>query len=119
MQFNYEEKINIRFMLFSMFEGCSSLKSLPDISKFHTNKAVSLTSMFEGCSSLKTLPDISMWDTSNVSYMKKMFKGCSSLESLPDISKWDIVSLKDKETFGMFEGCAESLNIPEKFKNNK
>ena len=45
--------------------------------------------MFYGCSSLISLPDISKWDTKNVTNMSDMFNGCSSLISLPDISKWD------------------------------
>ena len=78
--------------------------------------------MFSGCSSLKSLPDISNWNTSNVIIMNNIFFGCSSLHSLPDISKWDItLTLKFKDfykgTVGMFDGCSESLIIPEKFNN--
>ena len=35
-----------------MFSGCSSLSSLPDISKWNTNNVTTMTSMFDGCSSL-------------------------------------------------------------------
>ncbi len=42
--------------------------------------------MFSGCSSLKFLPDVSKWDTHNVKNMSKMFNGYNSLISLPDIS---------------------------------
>ena len=42
--------------------------------------------MFYGCSSLSSLPDISKWNTNNVKDMRYMFYGCSSLSSLPDIS---------------------------------
>ena len=45
--------------------------------------------MFCNCSSLISLPDISKWNTKNVLAMCEMFKDCSSLTSLPDISKWD------------------------------
>ena len=48
-----------------------------------------MESMFYGCSSLLSLPDISKWNTSNVTNMGYMFFGCSSLSSLPDISKWN------------------------------
>ena len=105
-----------------LFKDCKSLE-LPDISNWNTSNVINLCSMFEGCSSLKSLPDISKWYTSNVGDMRYMFKGCSSLKSLPDISKWDIkLSLQFKDIYGgiegMFDGCSESLNIPEKFKNN-
>ena len=63
----------------SMFKGCTSLISLPDISKFDVSNVVDMSSMFSNCSSLQNLPDISNWNTSNVKDMKKMFKNCSSL----------------------------------------
>ena len=43
-----------------------------------------------GCSSLTTLPDISKWNTNNVTNIAYIFVGCSSLTTLPDISKWNI-----------------------------
>ena len=45
--------------------------------------------MFDCCSSLSSLPDISKWNTINVKDMSSIFFGCSSLLSLPDISKWN------------------------------
>ena len=42
--------------------------------------------IFYECSSLLSLPDISKWNTNNVNNMSYMFSGCSSLKSLPDIS---------------------------------
>ena len=41
--------------------------------------------MFYGCSSLISLPDISKLDTKNVIDMRDMFNECSSIISLPDI----------------------------------
>ena len=46
-----------------------------------------MSDMFGGCSSLKSIPDISNWNTTNVYNMSDMFRGCSSLKSIPDISK--------------------------------
>ena len=51
--------------------------------------------MFYGCSSLSSLPDISKWNTNNVTDMSWMFLGCPSLSSLPDISKWTTKNVKD------------------------
>ena len=45
--------------------------------------------IFFGCSSLISLPDISKWNTNNVTNMEGLFANCSSLISLPDISKWN------------------------------
>ena len=39
--------------------------------------------MFYGCSSLSTLPDITKWDTQNVTNINKMFDGCSKLTYMP------------------------------------
>ena len=59
-----------------MFDDCSSLSSLPDISKWNTNNVTDMNHMFEYCSSLSSLPDISKWDTNNVTDMKYMFYNC-------------------------------------------
>ena len=61
-----------------MFSRCSSLSSLPDISKWITNKVTNISYMFYGCSSLSSLPDISKWNTYNVNYMDNMLYGCSN-----------------------------------------
>ena len=73
---------------------------------------------FYGCSSLKSLPDISKWDTGNVIDMKGMFYGCSSLLSIPDLSKWNLNKNPNKD--GMFYGCNNLSNISILFskKNN-
>jgi len=41
--------------------------------------------MFNGCTQLSSLPDISIWKTNNVIDMSFMFNGCTQLSSLPDI----------------------------------
>ena len=52
-----------------------------------------MTSMFSGCSSLSSLPDISKWNPNYNTDIIYMFKGYSSLISLPDISKWNIIKI--------------------------
>jgi len=49
------------------------------------NNVTNMSYMFSRCSSLSSIPDISKWDTNNVTDMSYMFGGCSSLSSLPDI----------------------------------
>ena len=51
--------------------------------------------MFNGCSSLISIPDISVWNTENIEDISHMFSGCSSLTSLPDISKWNTKNIKN------------------------
>ena len=77
-----------------MFDGCESLFSLPDISKWKACNVNNMCSMFDRCKSLSSLPDISKWNTSNVNDMSYMFYGCKSLSSLPDISKWNTSNVK-------------------------
>ena len=64
-----------------MFRNCSSLISLPDISKWNTNNVKNMFGMFNNCSSLLSLPDISKWNTNNVADMRFKrfrFNNCSS-----------------------------------------
>ena len=42
-----------------------------------------MSEMFYYCSSLSSLPDISKWDTSNVTNMSFMFYGCKSSLNIP------------------------------------
>ena len=70
--------------------------------------------MFSLCSSLSSLPDISKWNTNNVTDMSNMFSRCKSLSSLPDISNWNIDNVENFDN--MFGGCKDSLDIPNKFK---
>ena len=59
--------------MFSMFQECSSLSELPDISKWNTIKVKDMRYIFYQCSSLKLLPDISKWNISNVTDISFMF----------------------------------------------
>jgi len=128
-------------ILSGMFYGCSSLLSLPDISKWNISNADNISGMFCGCKSLSYIPNISKWDTSKIYDMSMLFAGCKSLEILPDISKWKVDNVKTmaymfsdcislsflpdiskwntsntKSMSDMFKGCMESLKIPSKFK---
>ena len=46
--------------------------------------------MFFNCTSLVSLPDISKWNVNKVENMMGLFESCTSLLSLPDLSKWNI-----------------------------
>jgi len=94
-----------------MFRYCSSLSSLPDISKWDTNNVTDMSYMFYGCSSLSSLPDISKWDTDNVTNMSYMFHGCSSLSSLPDISEWNTNNVTNMS--GIFNQCKSLSSLPD------
>ena len=99
-----------------MFKGCSCLKTLPNISKWNTEKINIMKGLFEGCTSLKELPDISKWDMKNIRDISRIFKGCTSLISLPDISKWNIKNVKNINE--IFNGCSSLKSLPDLSKWN-
>jgi len=119
--YNYNEEeneLNITLVktgninnLNSMFAHCSSLTSLPDISRLDTSNVEDMSSMFLNCKKLVEIDDISKWEVSKVRSMKCMFFNCQSLSSLPDIGKWNI---NDPNMNAMFEGCNTNI-IPDKF----
>ena len=41
--------------------------------------------LFNGCNNLSSLPDISKWDTNKVTDMSYIFNGCSNLSSLLNV----------------------------------
>ena len=63
-----------------LFSFCSSLKSLPDISKWKTDNVILMTGMFYSCRALQSIPDISKWNFSNVDYYGNIFANCISLK---------------------------------------
>ena len=46
-----------------------------------------MRSMFNGCSKLSSLPDISKWNTNNVTNYEDIFDQCLKLSKLPNIFK--------------------------------
>ena len=67
--------------MYGMFYCCSSLSSLPDISKWNTNNVTNMSKMFSGCSNLSEL-NLSSFNTNNVTDMNGMFSGCSNLNQV-------------------------------------
>jgi len=94
-----------------MFDECTSLIYLPDISNLNTNYVTNMSYMFNNCSSLICLPDFLDWNTSNVTDMSMMFGECSSLLELPDISGWDIS--KVTSLHGLFCSCKSLKSFPD------
>ena len=69
--------------------------------------------MFSNCSSLISLPDISKWKINNINNMSEMFSNCSSLASLPDILKWKI---KNINRISMYDNCISTIILPKRIK---
>ena len=94
-----------------MFNECSSIIFLPDISKWNTSRVTDMSFMFSNCSSLLSLPDISKWNTSKVSNMGWMFSGCNSLSSMPDISNWNTSNVIGMSC--IFSRCSSLTELPD------
>ena len=94
-----------------MFYKCSSLSTLPDISKWNINNVENINGIFCGCLLLSSLPDISRWNTNNINNMSNMFSYCSSLISLPDISKWNTTNVINMSY--MFSYCLSLTSLPD------
>ena len=47
-----------------------------------------MTYMFNKCSSLSFLPDISKWNTNHANHINFLFKGFPSLLKISGVSKW-------------------------------
>ena len=85
----------------SMFQGCSSLTSVP---LFNTAAVTSMANMFDGCSALTSVP---LFNTAKVTSMANMFQGCSSLTSVPLFNTVAVTTMS-----GMFSGCSSLLSVP-------
>ena len=92
-----------------MFFECSSLKDLY-FSGFKTNNVTDMSDMFNGCTSLLGVLDISSFNTSKVESMASMFNGCSKITG---ISLSNFNTSKVTNMFGVFEECSglTSLNL--------
>ena len=101
-----------------MFENCSSLLYLPDISKWNISNVTNMDYLFSDCISLSKLPDISIWKTENLIYMEKIFYNCSVMQ-LPDISKWNLTKVKNlNENFGSYNYGNNSESLSSSFKKS-
>ena len=94
-----------------IFNGCKSLKSLPDISKWNTSNVVNMRNLFSGCKFLSSLPDISKWDLSKAEDLSYLFSECYSLKNLPEISEWNLNNATDINH--MFNSCSSLKEIPD------
>ena len=64
--------------------------------------------MFLGCSSLISLPDISKWNTKNVGMKNFTIYQSNPVISLPDSSKLD--TKEDNKMYSIFSECINLLN---------
>jgi hypothetical protein len=93
----------------STFNGCVSMKEFKYNDGLWTKQGNQYPSMFSGCVSLETMPDV--FDTTTTagsnSGMNQMFSGCISLEKAPmmDLSKTQNLA-------SIFSGCTSLKIVP-------
>ena len=78
---------NTEYKIYEKLKTNNYDKDIINVKLKGINRITNMSYMFSWCSSLSSLPDISKWDTSNVNNMSYIFSYCRSLSSLPDISK--------------------------------
>ena len=75
----------------SMFEGCTALTSVGDLSQWTGSNATSVSNMFKGNEKLTSL-DLSNFNPNKVQYFSSMFNGCSGLTTITGMNSWDVSS---------------------------
>ena len=53
-----------------------------------------MNNMFQNCSSLESLPEITKWNFDSLIDINYIFKGCKSLKASPDFSNWNKIKFK-------------------------
>lgn len=93
-------RINGVINMFSMFNNCYALTSVPLLD---TSSVTNPTSMFTNCRNLRTVPNFNF---SSATSFSSMFNGCSSLESIPDFYAPNLNNIN-----GMTTGCGKGLYV--------
>ena len=99
---------NVKYMD-RLFEGCSQLTNLSDISNWNTANVQAFSAMFAGCSGLQGL-NLNSWNTASAQMLDLMFSGCTGLQGL-DLNSWNTSNVT--MTRHMFDGCTSlsALNV--------
>ena len=90
-----------------MFKRCEELNKVI-ATKTDMIRVTNMKSMFERCSNLEEISDISYWNLENVESSVGLFYLCKKLKDIPGIKKWNPIKLKSCSE--MFFGCCFSLN---------
>ena len=96
-----------------MFDGCTSLKSIPNNYLPTPNEVKNnmYMNMFQNCTGLTTLPsNLLPATTLTDSCYNGMFKGCTRLTTIP---KLPATTLTNSCYYDMFNGCSSLVEIPQ------
>lgn len=91
----------------SIFENCSSLTNITDLSGWNVGNVVNMSSTFKGCTSLTSV-NLTPWNVTNVTDMSSMFEGCTSLTTI-NLSSWDVDTVNSMSD--MFSRCTSLNNL--------
>ena len=87
--------------LVSLFNGCNTLASVPDMD---TSQVTNMQSMFSNCWSLTSVPAL---NTGQVANMQSMFNRCNTLASVPDMDTSQVTNM-----YYMFSNCWSLTSVP-------
>ena len=95
------------YCYFSMFDGCTSLTTAPELPAT-TLAYACYAGMFMNCTSLTTAPALPATTLANYCYLS-MFYGCSSLTTAPSLPA---TTLANSCYYAMFYGCSSLTTAP-------
>ena len=90
-----------------MFSGCSALRSI-DLGSFEVQKVTDMASMFLNCSTLESIVYPRSYNTSNVTDMSRMYEGCYSLRDI-DMGSFNTANVTDLSA--MFKNCRTITSV--------
>ena len=97
-----------------MFRNCG-LTTLPDNFnlRYHQDYSpITVSSIFEGCSSLLSIPDSFVLTDNNITNCESMFKNCTQLFNLEETFLLPSTTTSFRS---MFDNCKSLQNLPEQF----
>lgn len=124
---------NVTLGCYSTFEGCSKLKSLPQLpctdyrgcekmfkdcvklewAQFGQpfTQCVTMSEMFRGCVELESVRFPSTFNPTTLSNTVRMFMDCRNLLTIENLDKLTLNDMYSLEVTGMFYGCSQLTSI--------
>lgn len=93
----------------SMFEGCNSLVTAPELPATRLTNEYCYSGMFKNCENIKTAPKLPATQLVKGCY-SSMFNGCISLVEAPELPATDV---KEECYAFMFNGCTKLTQAPQ------
>lgn len=94
------------------FEGCTSLKTLPEGLFAHNTATTHFAGTFSGCTALESLPENLLASCTELKYVNRMLSGCSALKTVPERVFANNSKIESFEE--TFMDCTALETLPEK-----